>query len=155
MDAKYINPFIDAVDNALETMAGISPDRGNPFLKKDKVARGDVTGIIGFADQKISGSLAVSFPETTILKIFEKMVGTPMDGIDSEVEDFVGEIANIVAGGAKKTFSEMGIPYHISIPMVIAGKDHSIKHKHDTPIIAVPYTAEGNEFNVEICLKVG
>ena len=35
MDVKLVNPFINATINVLETMAFITVNAGNPYLKKD------------------------------------------------------------------------------------------------------------------------
>ena len=60
MDVKFINPFLDATINVIKTMAMVELKPGKPFLKKDHVARGDVSGIIGMTGE-ITGSLSVSF----------------------------------------------------------------------------------------------
>ena len=86
-------------------MAGIQVVRDKPFLKKDNVTTGDITGIIGLADKLMSGSIALTFPEKTILKIYENMMGEAATEISAEVQDLVGELANMVAGGAKNEFS--------------------------------------------------
>ncbi|RZB35766.1 MAG: hypothetical protein SRB2_02816 [Desulfobacteraceae bacterium Eth-SRB2] len=44
---RIINPFINATLNVLETMAFVKSEAGKPYLKKDNVARGDVSGING------------------------------------------------------------------------------------------------------------
>ncbi len=54
METEFINPFINAVEKAMETMAGFLPGRKPPFIKKDRTTRGDITGIIGFAEANIS-----------------------------------------------------------------------------------------------------
>ncbi|MFC1513652.1 chemotaxis protein CheX [candidate division KSB1 bacterium] len=155
MKTEYINPFINAVNNALETMAGATPDREKPFIKPDRATHGDVTGLIGFADKGISGSVALSFSFNAISKIYEMMMGMPVEKLNDEVEDIVGELTNIVVGGAKKDFSEIGFPFHLSIPMVVSGKNHVIKHKHDNPIVVIPYSIENGKFFLEISIKVG
>ena len=154
MKIEYINPFINSINNAMETMVGISPERKEPVVKEESSTTSDVSGMIGFAEKNISGSVALSFPSATILKVFEKMMGAPADGINGEVEDIVGELTNIVVGGAKKEFSELGYPYHLSIPMVVSGKNHSIKHKHDKPITVISFSIDSNDFTMEISLKV-
>ena len=154
MKIEFVNPFLNSVNNAMETMVGISPKRDNPYLKDSKSTTGDITGVIGFAAPKISGSVALSFPTATILKIFGLMMGAPVDEINKEVDDMVGELTNIVVGGAKKEFSELGYPYNISLPLVVAGKNHVIKHKHDNPIMVIPYSVEGNKFVMEISLMM-
>ena len=68
MNVKLINPFINATLNVLETMAFIKPEAGRPYLKKDDVAQGDVSGVIGFAGET-NGTVSVTFNESCILKI--------------------------------------------------------------------------------------
>lgn len=154
MKIEYINPFLNAVDNAMKTMVGVSPERDKPYLKENRSTTGDITGIIGFAEKRISGSVALSFPTKTILKIYELMMGDSVEEINDEVDDIVGELTNIVVGGAKKDFSELGLPFNISLPLVVSGKNHIIKHKHDNPVMVIPYSVEGNKFVMEISLLV-
>ena len=47
MDVTLINPFINATINVLETMAFVKVTAGKPYLKKDNIAVGDVTGSWG------------------------------------------------------------------------------------------------------------
>ena len=74
MDVKFINPFLQGTISVLKTMAFIEPKPGRPYLKKDSLATGDVSGIIGFTGS-ISGSMALSFSEKSILKIVSNMLG--------------------------------------------------------------------------------
>jgi chemotaxis protein CheX len=154
MDVKYINPFINSVVNTMETMLGISPQRMAPFLKDTNHANGDVSGIIGFASQEVIGSVAITFPTATALNVYQKMMGEVLSSLNEEVQDTVGELANIVAGGAKGEFAGIGISYHISIPTVVVGKNHTITHKGGTPVVAIPFKLEKDPFFMEISMKL-
>ena len=68
MDIKLINPFIEATLHVIETIASTSAKAGKPFVKKDKVARGDVSGVIGLTGGAM-GMVSVSFSETCILAL--------------------------------------------------------------------------------------
>lgn len=155
MALDIINPFINSVFNAMETMLQIKPTRHKPFMKKENITQGDVTGLVGFAAANISGSVALSFPKETAFKLYLDMVGTEVTEINAEIQDVVGELTNIVAGGAKTELSNMGLSYHISIPMVVAGKDHTINHKFDKPIIVVPFNIGDFPFTMELSIKIG
>ncbi len=155
MKIDYINPFNNAVFNALDTMVGIKVERKKPYLKKDKTTTGDITGVIGLADSKMSGSVALSFPKASATKIYGAMMNEPTTELSDGVQDMVGELANIVVGGAKTEFQEMGITYQISIPMVVTGKNHLIKHKFESPIIAIPFQWKDIPFSLEISIKLG
>ncbi|RJP78157.1 MAG: chemotaxis protein CheX [Candidatus Zixiibacteriota bacterium] len=154
MDVKYINHFISAVNNTFTTMLGSSPERQGLSLKQHHVAQGDISSIIGFAGKLAHGSVALSFPQETALKIHAVMTGETLDKLNKDVQDTVGEIVNIIAGGAKTEFDQEGLSFHISIPTVVVGKDHTIIHKGSTPIVLLPFTWEGCSFVMEISLKL-
>lgn len=136
-------------------MLGLTPERQNAFIKDDATAGGDVSGIIGFADKNISGSVALSFPIATALKIYELMMGEKVDHINPDVQDSVGELANIVTGTAKSEFSNMNVTFHISIPTVVVGKNHRIAHKVGTPVVVIPFKLDEDlEFTLEISMKI-
>ncbi|MCX6640570.1 MAG: chemotaxis protein CheX [bacterium] len=154
MDVKYINPFINAVVTTFETMIGLSIDRLDPFIKTHATAQGDISGIIGYASKDIIGSVALTFPEGTALEIYRLMMGEVVNDINEEVKDTVGELANIVAGTAKNEFSNLEISYHISIPTVVVGKNHTISHKGSVPVVVIPFQMTNFKFFMEISMKL-
>ncbi|MCW8907710.1 MAG: chemotaxis protein CheX, partial [Sedimenticola sp.] len=129
MKAEFINPFLNAILDVLSTMARIKATPGKPSLKKERTSMGDVSGLIGLTGAQMKGSLAISFTEPVILQIAENMLGEKVDSIDDTITDLVGEITNMVTGGAKRTLSEMGYDFDLAIPGVVSGKQHSITHK--------------------------
>lgn len=153
MRAEYINPFVNSVYNTMETMLGIKPVRLDIEITDESSIKGDVSGIIGFADKKIFGVVALSFPEKTVLSIYQKMMGERVARINAEVQDIVGELANIVAGGAKKELSHMGFSFHISIPTVVVGKSHKLGHRFGTPLVVVPFKLNKDIFTMEVGMK--
>jgi len=74
MDVKFINPFLEGTISVLKTMAFVEPRPGQPYLKRDNMAKGDISGIIGLTGAA-RGSLALSFSEPCILAIVSNMLG--------------------------------------------------------------------------------
>ena len=72
MKAEFINPFLNAAKNVLETMAQTQVTPQKPRLKDGTTSYGEVTGIIGMTSAEITGSMIVSFTEKCILKIVGK-----------------------------------------------------------------------------------
>lgn len=68
---------------------------GKPSLKKDELARGDVSGLIGMVGPQTKGSLSITFDENLALTIMERMLGERPDTVNEEVTDMVGEITNM------------------------------------------------------------
>lgn len=152
MEAEFINPFINATRNVLETMAFTQSKAGKPFLKKDNIAEGDVTGIIGITGQS-NGTISVTFDKGSILKIVSNMFGEEMNDLNGEVTDAVGELTNMISGQARKELEEKGKVFEAAIPTVISGKNHTISHITNGPKIAIPFATEGGNFTIEVCLE--
>jgi len=152
MDAKLVNPFIESTLHVLKTIAGIDADKGAPFLKKDNVARGDVSGVMGLAGD-MNGAISVSFSEKCILYIVTGMFGEEVKEFNDEIGDAVGEIANMISGQARQKLEAQGINLQAAIPSVVMGKNHKITHMTKQPIIAVPFSTPGGDFTIEICFE--
>ena len=152
MDVKFINPFINATLNVLETMAFVKSQAGKPYLKKDNVARGDVSGIIGITGET-NGTIYVTFDEPCILKIVSNMFGEKMTEINNEITDAVGELTNMISGQARKELEEIGKLFHGAIPSVISGKNHKLIPMTKGPKIAIPFKTDSGSFTVEVALE--
>ncbi len=152
MDVNLVNPFIDATIHVLSSMAFTHAHVGKPYLKKDNLAKGDVTGIVGLIGET-RGTLSISFSEECILSIVSKMFGEEITDIDEEVKDAVGEILNIVSGQARQKLETQGRMLKGAIPTVISGKNHSITHITSQSVIAIPFSTDTGKFTIEICLE--
>jgi len=151
MDVKFINPFLEGTVEVLTKMAFVNPKPGKPYLKKNNLAKGDVSGIIGITGT-IRGSLALSFSTGSILKIVSNMLGEEITLINGDIRDAVGEITNMVSGAARKRIEAMGYSLSASIPTVVSGKEHSIMHVMGGPSVVIPFEMEGGSFVVDVCM---
>jgi len=154
MKAEYLNPFLHATRNVLETMAQTKLTGQKPSLKQGVATFGDVTGIIGMASDTLEGSMCISFPEDCILQIVSRMLmEPPKSAIDHEVVDAVGEITNMICGGAKAEFGKMGISFNLATPTMVTGKGVEIHHRNDIPIIVIPFKTDVGTFVLEAILS--
>jgi CheY-specific phosphatase CheX len=158
VDVQLLNPFIQAALECLVKMAGCNPSRRRIFIKQDPTMFGDVAGIIGMT-QGITGSCVVSFPMPLARRIVGKLLMEDPDAIsDQMVDDGIGEVANMVAGGAKRQFAALGTyKFAISTPTVIRGDNPTrLFNPADTVAIACEFTADPawpETFLIEIALK--
>lgn len=153
MNVEYINPFINSISNVIVTMATLEVTPGTAKPKTDDHAYGDVSGIIGMISKSLKGSMALSFTEPAILEITSRMLGENITTIDEMVADCVGEITNMVTGGAKAMLAEMGHYFDMATPVIVTGKDHDIIHKFKGAKVIIPFTISAGEFFVEICFE--
>ena len=150
MNVEYVNPFLSSLVNVLSTMANTTIVPGQPRIKKDEVARGDVSGLIGMIGPQTKGSFSVSFEESLALEIMFRMLGERPKTINEEVTDMVGEITNMVTGGAKRILGEKGYEFSMATPVVVSGKGHTITHKCDGPKILMPFDSDFGEVHIEV-----
>ena len=152
MDVKFINPFINATLHVLETMASITAKAGKPYLKKDKVAKGDVSGIIGLTGD-VKGTISVSFSEDSILFIVSSMLREEMTELNEEIKDAAGEITNMISGQARQELDGMGRSLKAAIPSVVMGKNHTITHMTAHHVVAIPFSTDHGGFTIEVCFE--
>ena len=153
MNVGFVNPFLDALVNVLKTMANVEVTYSAPCIKADNVAKGDVTGLIGLAGERTSGSIAITFTEEVVLYIASNMLGEKMTELNDEISDMVGEITNMVSGGGRKVLAEQGYKFNMAIPTTIAGKNHTISHKARGTIVLITFKTTAGQFYVEICFE--
>ena len=123
MKVGYINPFITSVISLFDTMLGVKLTRGQPFVKGSIVPEHDISGIIGLTG-RAKGSVVLSLSKESALRATEVLLAEQPEDINDDVVDAVGEMANIVAGGAKAQLEQLAMS--VSLPTVITGKNHLI-----------------------------
>ena len=153
MEAKFINPFIKATIEVIHTMAHVNTKASKPYLKKDDLATGDVSTVVGLTG-KINGTFSISFDEKSILKIASGLFGEELTELDKEVAEVAGELANMISGQARREIETLGMLLDGSIPSVITGRNHNILHLTDGPKIAIPFSIPGvGNFTKELCFE--
>ena len=148
MQTIYINPFLKGAMNVIKIMASISPKPGKPYIKKDKLSVGDISGIIGLTGSK-QGSVVVSFTKECALKVISSMMMKEYTDLCDEVIDAVGEITNMISGNARKHLAELDLKFEAGIPTVVTGKGHEISNLCNGTCIVIPFKCDGLDFFVE------
>ena len=111
-----------------------------------------ITGVIGLAGTH-KGVLAVHIPYAVAFAITGNFLGIELQEINEDVEDAIGEIANMLGGNVKGILSEKGRDIELSLPSTISGSEydfHSIKGAEKT---VIPFQSESGCFIVEVQLE--
>jgi chemotaxis protein CheX len=155
LDVNFVNPFIAATLETLESMTNLKGERTGLHIKeKREHCFGDISGILGFAGQ-MTGNFAISMPTEVSITIVENMIGEKPEWGSPLLRDGIREIANVIVGTAKgKITEQLGISYNLSLPTVITGKNHYIAHPSEMIVIIVEFSiSEVGLFAVEICYR--
>ncbi len=150
MQAKHINTFIKATVKVLNIMASIKTKAKKPYLKKDDLATGDVSTIVGMTGQH-TGTFSLSFDETCIKQIATNIFGEEPEALDKDVIEIAGELANMISGDARRKLEHLDLTLDGAIPSMFCGKGHTIYHMTDGPKIAIPFIVDQGTFTMEVC----
>lgn len=155
MKVEYINPFLSSTINVIEKMAFTKVQPGKPYVSTALVTTGEVTGSIGLAGDNVTGSMLISFNRDTILEIVSKMLQVEFAEIDDDVVDAVGELTNMIVGGAKRLLGNQGFRFDLSLPTMIRGKNMSVRLRSKKPRIVIPFrlVESGKGFCVEAAIE--
>lgn len=147
---EHINPFISATIESFKTMVGTAVVPGKIKLKDNKNLTHDISGIIGLSGGA-KGAISLSFPVDVALEVVSNFIGEPITELNEDVTDAIGELANIIAGYAKKDLAEFNIS--ISLPSVVTGKGHQISDAKDVLSMVIPFTWNDKSFDLGVALK--
>ncbi len=155
MDVRYINPFVVSIKQVFNTMAGVDVQVLKPKIKVADSDSVGVSGVIGLSGDAV-GACLLCFPTDVACKLASAFAGEEMNQSHPDFADAIGELANMVAGGAKAQFK--GLDVAISLPSVVIGDPHEVivtGVPSDAPRLIIPCQTELGQFHVEVALVVG
>ena len=76
-----------------------------------------------------------------------------VEEVGEDVNDALGEIANMLGGYVKQILSKGGLDINLSIPTVISGEDYTVNSMSDSDCVIIPFTNEGERFLVGLKLR--
>ena len=152
MSPDLAKPFINATKHVLSATADLEVVAGRPYVKKDKLACGCVSALIGITGDK-KGTFCISFDKTTAVYIVKHMLGDAIEDVVQDVQDAMGEITNMISGHARVGMVSMGLKLQGSTPSVIMGDNHTIAHMSSAVAIAIPFSCEAGTFTLEFCFE--
>ena len=150
MDARLINPFVSAVQNVFRTMVSVEVRVGKPYIKANGSCSADVSGVIGLSGDA-TGCAVLSFPEAVACRTASSFAGVEIGVDHPEFADAIGELANMVAGNAKKDLC--GLRCGISLPSVVIGHEHVVSQSQTAPRLVVPCKTTLGDFFLEVALR--
>ncbi|MFI4897486.1 MAG: chemotaxis protein CheX [Phycisphaerales bacterium JB059] len=150
MNAQQIRCFLESTTNLFSTMLSSTVEFGQPEMQPRERKHHDISGIIGLSGE-IVGSVVVGFPTETALGAVEAFVGMPVSLDDDNFADAIGELANIIAGGAKAKME--GEEISISCPSVVIGTDYTVQRPRLATCVRIPCRSPFGMFDLVVCIN--
>lgn len=143
---------INATKEVFSTMVMLALDDSYPLKEPVTSFNCSVTGMVGLAGT-YTGILSIHCPQPFALKITSNMLGMEVEEVGEDVNDALGEIANMLGGYVKQILSKGGLDINLSIPTVIAGEAYTVNSMSDSDCVIIPFTNEGDRFLVGLKLR--
>ena len=150
MDARDILPFVNSVQNVFDTMLQVQVTSSEPSIREPNDPCYDVSSIIGMSGD-VSGLIVLSFPEDTAQRLVALFTGMELEVDHEDFADAVGELVNMVAGGAKAQFEHRRVS--ISCPSVVVGAQHRVFSQKNRPIVEIPSDCACGPFSILVSVK--
>lgn len=147
----YITPFVKSIQNVFSMMLQLPVTVLDAQLKENTTPTHDVSGIIGMSGDMV-GTVILSFQRETAESIVALFSGEKLSCGSADFADAVGELVNMVSGGAKALFADTK-DVSISCPSVIVGDDHGVALPSDVPCIVIPCVTDCGEFVIEVAIR--
>lgn len=111
-----------------------------------------ISGVIGLAGTH-KGVLAIHLPSTVAMGITSSFLGMDVDEVNEDVEDAVGELANMLGGNLKTILSENGRDIDLSLPTTISGKEYEFQSNRNADTERIQLKCDAGDFSIELQLE--
>lgn len=149
--ADFVNPFVTAACQVLETETKGSVRRGQVTVKDSPLVSDEVTVLIGVVG-KAQGLVLYGMSETTARKLVSTMTGEEIAAFDALAESAVAELGNVITGVASGELEKAGYSVKIAPPSVVVGKGTTISTLSIKRLVIPLETSQG-EITMHVALR--
>ncbi len=126
MNVEYINPFIEASQNVLQQIAGLTAKLGKVFIKTSPYKSDTVAIIVGLTGQ-MRGQVIFTMNKSVAMYIASSMMGgMPVNELDEISKSAISELTNMILGNAATILYNKGIGIEITPPSLLMGDNMQI-----------------------------
>jgi chemotaxis protein CheX len=144
--------IIEAAKEIFSTMIMMEIEVTDDNLEKGHKFKESISGILGLAGTR-KGVLAIHLPNVVAMAITGNFLGMEVTEVGEDVEDAVGELANMLGGNIKTILSEKGRDIELSMPSTISGAEYDFQPTKEAERIFIPFSSDAGPFYVELQLE--
>ncbi len=141
--------IVSATREVFETMILLDTSPRTPRWQTTNHFEHHVSSMLGFSGD-LTGMFYLHCPDAAARAITCALLGSKDAATLEDIQDALGEVANMVAGGLKHSLARQGTRLDISIPTAISGSSYSINTLAGARGIGVPFDLIDHQFLVEV-----
>jgi len=151
MKVEFVNPFLEAASEVLDSELGGEALRGTLRLQKTAVTTDEVTAVVGVTGT-LQGLVLYSMSQATALRIVSRVMGQEFEKFDALAQSGIGELGNVITGRAGVLLSEAGYPSNITPPALVLGEGTMITTL-DLVRLVMPLETDLGHLEIQVVLK--
>jgi len=150
MKAEFINPFVTAGMDVLETVINSRPEPGQLAVRSATFTTQQVSIVIGVTGA-VGGQALCGMSLVTATKIAAAMTGAPAMTFDEMASSAIAELGNMISGNATTRLSEAGYECQITPPTLVRGT--KVEVSTSTPALVVPLYTDFGKIEINVALE--
>ncbi len=148
LDEQAIRTFLYGTTRYFEVAAQQPASVGSPYLMShDATELYEYTGVISVSGRR-DGIVYFTAPRGMLTVLLMRM--NESDVSHENLCDIVGEVANTIAGNARRDF---GNQFHISVPTVLTAGGEEPRRPIGSQPIVIPINWRSHSARLVVCLK--
>jgi CheY-specific phosphatase CheX len=153
LDKEFVSLLITSTSEVLKDFTLLDFKASKPKLLSsfDPYPEVGIRGKVVIKSDFFTGSLLVSFPNSTFFNVYESVVGEKITSITNDEEDFASSITNMIYGKMKKFLSEKGVELDMVIPTIDSIETLS---SDNGPIFVIPFDSSAGSIFIKIAVNL-
>ncbi len=149
---NFKDKIIEATKEIFESMIMVDVTPGEALTEPVSKFKCSLSAMVGFAGFK-QGNLAIHASDKVAQGLTGDFLGMEVNEINEDVQDAMGELANMLAGSLKPFISSDGGKVELSLPSVVHGEEYTLTVINKADWILIPFSVSHGEFLVGLELK--
>ena len=150
---ELIKSLINDVQDIFINMVGVEDLTATPVqIDVTTHFKECLTAMVGLAGT-YNGLVCVHIPWPLAISFTSLMLGMEVTEIDADVNDAMGEIANMIAGSFKQHLSKGGSDIQLSTPSVVNGADYVVSSGNNLENISLKFAAGTEWFIASLSIE--
>ncbi len=148
----FTEKIVEVTREIFDTMVMTEVSPGRELEEYVSQFKSSLSAMVGFAGYK-QGNLALHLPDRVAKGLTSDFLGVEVEEINEDVQDAMGELANMLAGSLKPYISNDGEKVELSLPSVVYGEEYTLMVVNKADWVIVPFSVSHGDFLVSLEFK--
>ncbi len=151
LKASFINPFITAASDVLESECKTDASRGQMHMDSTRATSSEVTAIVGVTGD-LQGIVLYGMSERTAKAVAAAMSDMQVPFFDTMAESAIAELGNMITGLATTGLESEGYQCQLTPPTMVTGRGVIIS-TIDIEHLVIPMKTKLGSVDINVALR--